>query len=118
MFFKIIFIFFQALRGVAATFRIASSNIIKTAAERRLPSTDSVLTMLKWVERHFMNKRPRKLSNNSRPKKNPNTFPNNVGFPLHMSFDLTRSPSRSPRSSPLPSPCLSADQSSADESIE
>ena len=72
--------------------------------------------MLKWVERHFMNKRPRKISNNSRPKKN--AFPNNVGFPLHMSFDLTRSPSRSPRSSPLPSPCLSADQSSADESIE
>lgn len=32
---------------MAATFRIASSNIIKTAAERRLPSTDSVLMMVR-----------------------------------------------------------------------
>ena len=37
---------------MAATFHVAPSNIVKTAAERRLPSTDSVLTMLKWVERH------------------------------------------------------------------
>lgn len=37
---------------MAATFRVAPSYIVKTAAERRLPSTDSVLTMLKWVERH------------------------------------------------------------------
>lgn len=92
---------------MAATFRIASSNIIKTAAERRLASTDSVLTMLKWVERHFANKRPRKVSSNYNPIKKP--FPSTVGFPLHMSFDLTTSPSRSPRASPLPSPCLSTD---------
>lgn len=93
---------------MAATFRIASSNIIKTAAERRLPSTDSVLTMLKWVERHFANKKPRKISSTYNPKK-VSTFTNNVGFPIHMSFDLTTSPSRSPRASPLPSPCLSTD---------
>ena len=37
---------------MAATFHVAPSYIVKTAAERRLPSTDSVLTMLKWVERH------------------------------------------------------------------
>lgn len=43
----------EALKGMAATFRVTSSHIVKTAAERRLPSTDSVLTMLKWVERHF-----------------------------------------------------------------
>lgn len=92
---------------MAATFRIASSNIIKTAAERRLPSTDSVLTMLKWVERHFANKRPRKISNNYNPVKI-SPFPN-VGFPMQMSFDLTTSPSRSPRASPLPSPCISTD---------
>lgn len=100
---------------MAATFRIASSSIVKTAAERRLPSTDSVLTMLKWVERHFMDKRPRKTSVNNRPKKVA-SFPNTVGFPIHMSFDLTTSPSRSPRSSPLPSPCLSTEPSSSDES--
>lgn len=104
----LLFLVFQALRGMAATFRIASSNIIKTAAERRLPSTDSVLTMLKWVERHFMNKRPNE--HNGRMKKN--SFKDGVGFPIHMSFDLTKSPVRSPRSSPVPSPCLSADQSS------
>lgn len=97
---------------MAATFRIASSNIIKTAAERRLPSTDSVLTMLKWVERHFMNKKPK--DSNGRAKKH--SFKDGVGFPIHMSFDLTRSPVRSPRSSPLPSPCLSADHSS-DENL-
>lgn len=38
---------------MAATFRVTSSSIIRTAAERRLPSTDSVLTMLKWVEHHL-----------------------------------------------------------------
>nr|BAH28884.1 trehalose-6-phosphate synthase alpha [Polypedilum vanderplanki]BAH28886.1 trehalose-6-phosphate synthase alpha [Polypedilum vanderplanki] len=107
----------MALRGMAATFRIASSNIIKTAAERRLPSTDSVLTMLKWIERHFMNKRPRKISNNQRPKK-VSSFNNNnsIGFPIHMSFDLTTSPSRSPRSSPLPSPSYSQESSSSNSS--
>lgn len=92
---------------MAATFRIASSNIIKTAAERRLPSTDSVLTMLKWIERHFMNKKPK---DSARVKKN--SF-KDVTFPIHMSFDLTTSPGRSPRASPVPSPtCLSAEQSS------
>jgi trehalose 6-phosphate synthase/phosphatase len=96
---------------MAATFRIASSNIIKTAAERRLPSTDSVLTMLKWVERHFMNKKP-KDGVSSRTKKS--SF-RDGGFPMQLSFDLTTSPVRSPRSSPIPSPkCLSPDHS-ADE---
>ncbi len=44
---------------MAATFRVAQSQIVKTSAERRLPSTDSVLTMLKWIERHFGNRQPR-----------------------------------------------------------
>lgn len=44
---------------MAATFRVAQSQIVKTSAERRLPSTDSVLTMLKWVERHFGKRLPR-----------------------------------------------------------
>lgn len=43
---------------MAATFRVTTSNIIKTSAERRLPSTDSVLTMLKWIERHFSKRTP------------------------------------------------------------
>lgn len=49
---------FQALKGMAATFRVTSSQITKTSAERRLPSTDSVLTMLKWVERHLSRRKP------------------------------------------------------------
>lgn len=47
---------------MAATFRVAQSQIVKTSAERRLPSTDSVLTMLKWVERHFGKRLPREDS--------------------------------------------------------
>lgn len=43
---------------MAATFRVTSSEIIKTSAARRLPSTDSVLTMLKWVERHLGRRKP------------------------------------------------------------
>lgn len=48
----------QALKGMAATFRVTSSQITKTYAERRLPSTDSVLTMLRWVERHLCRRKP------------------------------------------------------------
>ncbi|XP_025832646.1 alpha,alpha-trehalose-phosphate synthase [UDP-forming] [Agrilus planipennis] len=48
----------QALKGMAATFRVTSSSITKTSAERRLPSTDSVLTLLKWVERHLSRRKP------------------------------------------------------------
>lgn len=40
----------QALKGLAATFRVTQSQIVKTFADRRLPNTESVLTMLKWVE--------------------------------------------------------------------
>lgn len=48
----------QALKGMAATFRVTSSQITKTYAERRLPSTDSVLTLLRWVERHLSRRKP------------------------------------------------------------
>ena len=46
----------RALKGMSYTFRICSSHMTKTAADRRLPSTDSVLTLLKWVERHMNNR--------------------------------------------------------------
>lgn len=49
---------------MAATFRVTQSQIVRTAAERRLPSPDSVLTMLKWVERHFSKRLPRQDSIN------------------------------------------------------
>lgn len=93
---------------MAATFRVASSNIIKTAAERRLPSTDSVLTMLKWVERHFMRRKPRANSLTYKNKKMDQVT-------IQMSFDLAKSPRssprNSPRNSPRPSPCVSGDES-------
>jgi trehalose 6-phosphate synthase/phosphatase len=43
-----------ALKGLAYTFRIVKDNYFTTTmADRRLPSTDSVLTLLKWLERHM-----------------------------------------------------------------
>ncbi|XP_023020813.1 trehalose-6-phosphate synthase 1 isoform X3 [Leptinotarsa decemlineata] len=48
----------QTLKGMAATFRVTSSDITKTYAERRLPSTDAVLTLLKWVERYTSRRKP------------------------------------------------------------
>lgn len=69
---------------MAATFRVTSSAIVKTSAEHRLPSTDSVLTMLKWVERHVMRRKPRANSLTYRTKKRD-------GVTMQMSFDLVPS---------------------------
>ncbi|XP_021947328.1 alpha,alpha-trehalose-phosphate synthase [UDP-forming] isoform X2 [Folsomia candida] len=49
----------QALKGMAVTFRVTPSHSVRTLADRRLPSTDSVLMMLKWVERHVSKRKPR-----------------------------------------------------------
>lgn len=46
----------RALKGMSFTFRIVSNHLTQTAADKRLPSTDSVLTLLKWVERHMSNR--------------------------------------------------------------
>lgn len=66
---------------MAATFRVTSSLITKTSAAHRLQSTDSVLTMLKWVERHFMRRKPRANSLTYRSKKKDCVT-------MQMSFDL------------------------------
>lgn len=66
---------------MAATFRVTSSQITKTSAEHRLPSPDSVLTLLQWVERHFMRRKPRANSLTYRNK-------NKDGVTMQMSFDL------------------------------
>ena len=42
-----------ALKGMAYSFRISENQQIKTSADKILPSTDSVLLMLKWVEKHI-----------------------------------------------------------------
>lgn len=67
---------------MAATFRVVSSHIIKTSAERRLPSTDSVLTMLKWVERHFSRRKPRANSLTYKTTRKRDVVK------MHMSFDI------------------------------
>ncbi|KAK0178316.1 hypothetical protein PV328_002276 [Microctonus aethiopoides] len=72
----------KALKGMAATFRVTSSHIVRTSAERRLPSTDSVLTMLKWVERHLSRRKPRSNSNDI-----PSRFRRSSGgITMEMSF--------------------------------
>ena len=42
-----------ALKGMAYSFRISDNQQLKTSADKILPSTDSVLLMLKWVEKHM-----------------------------------------------------------------
>ncbi|XP_063240546.1 uncharacterized protein LOC134541223 [Bacillus rossius redtenbacheri] len=54
----------EALKGMAVTFRITTSHITHTVAQHRLPSTDAVLALLKWVERHLAQRRV-KLSDES-----------------------------------------------------
>lgn len=75
-----------ALKGIALTFRVTQSNLLKTQAAHRLPSTDSVLTMLKWIERHFMRRKPRA---------NSITYKNKIreGLKMHMSFDVAQNSS-------------------------
>ena len=46
----------SALKGMAYTFRVVSSSLTQTAADRRLPSTDSVVCLLRWVESHMNTK--------------------------------------------------------------
>ncbi|KAL1140025.1 hypothetical protein AAG570_007002 [Ranatra chinensis] len=43
----------QALKGMAVTFRVTQAQNVKTAANWRLSDTNSVLTLLEWVDRHF-----------------------------------------------------------------
>jgi trehalose 6-phosphate synthase/phosphatase len=43
----------SALKGMAFTFRVASSSLTQTVADKRLPSTDSVACLLRWVEGHM-----------------------------------------------------------------
>lgn len=48
--------------GIAATFRVSADTNVKSAADRRLPSTDVVLAMLKWIERYMMHRKPQRIS--------------------------------------------------------
>lgn len=48
----------RSLQGMAVTFRVTRSQNLRTAAMHRLPSTDAVLAMLKWVERRLGSRVP------------------------------------------------------------
>lgn len=48
----------RALQGMAVTFRITRSQNLRSAATHRLPSTDAVLSMLKWIERRLGSRLP------------------------------------------------------------
>lgn len=78
----------QALKGIALTFRVTQSHLLKTQAQHRLPSTDSVLTMLKWTERHFMRRKPRA---------NSLTYKNKIreGLKMQMNMSYEVSPNSS-----------------------
>lgn len=67
---------------MAATFRVTTSQITKTWAERRLPSTDSVLTMLRWVERHLTRRKPSEANSYRRNSKSTKD-----GVQMEMSFN-------------------------------
>ena len=57
----------SALKGMAFTFRVSNSNLTQTGADKRLPSTDSVLTLLHWVEKHMSERKPRQNMHNKGP---------------------------------------------------
>lgn len=52
----------RALKGMAITFRITNSQNLRTTATHRLPSTDAIHSMLKWIERRLSSRLP--LCNN------------------------------------------------------
>ncbi|MCL4116847.1 UNVERIFIED_CONTAM: hypothetical protein GTU68_064901, partial [Idotea baltica] len=47
----------KALQGMAVTFRVTAQTV-RTAAMHRLPNTDAVLSMLKWVEKRLGSRSP------------------------------------------------------------
>jgi len=55
----------SALKGMAYTFRVVSSSLTQTAAVKRLPSTDSVVCLLRWVESHMAQRTPRASNRHS-----------------------------------------------------
>ncbi|XP_054266251.1 uncharacterized protein LOC128988709 isoform X4 [Macrosteles quadrilineatus] len=61
----------QALQGIAFTFRVDSSPTVRTAADSRLAGPDSVLTMLRWVEKQMNKRVPRVITKSPRLSRSP-----------------------------------------------
>jgi len=51
----------KILKTTGATFRVTTNPTLKTYADMRIPDTDSVLTLLKWVERFMSRRAPKAL---------------------------------------------------------
>jgi trehalose 6-phosphate synthase/phosphatase len=51
----------KILKSTAATFRVTTNPTLQTYADMRIPDTDSVLTLLKWVERFMSRRAPKAL---------------------------------------------------------
>ena len=58
----------SALKGMAYSFRVVSSSLTQTAADKRLPSTDSVVCLLRWVESHMAQRTPRASKDRHSPQ--------------------------------------------------
>jgi len=71
----------KVLRGIACTFRVTSSPSVRTAANFRLANPDSVLTMMKWVER--------RLASREFVRTSPTRFTNNITVTLNNDDFLT-----------------------------
>lgn len=52
----------QTLQGMAVTFRVTDLQNIKTAAMYRIPNTDAVHTMLRWIEKRLGTRSPKLLT--------------------------------------------------------
>ncbi|ROT75321.1 trehalose-6-phosphate synthase [Penaeus vannamei] len=89
----------RALQGMAVTFRVTTSPNLRTAATYRLPNTDAVLTMLKWVEKRLSSRLP--IPNGRRSRTTSFSNSNNHS-PPHAPSSPGRS--RANSSSPPPEP--------------
>ncbi|XP_063610188.1 uncharacterized protein LOC134784089 [Penaeus indicus] len=89
----------RALQGMAVTFRVTTSPNLRTAATYRLPNTDAVLTMLKWVEKRLSSRLP--IPNGRRSRTTSFSSSNNHS-PPHAPSSPRRS--RANSSSPPPEP--------------
>ncbi|XP_047476832.1 alpha,alpha-trehalose-phosphate synthase [UDP-forming]-like [Penaeus chinensis] len=89
----------RALQGMAVTFRVTTSPNLRTAATYRLPNTDAVLTMLKWVEKRLSSRLP--IPNGLRSRTTSFSNSNNHS-PPHAPSSPRRS--RASSSSPPPEP--------------
>ncbi|KAA0197793.1 hypothetical protein HAZT_HAZT006088 [Hyalella azteca] len=104
----------KALQGMAISFRVTASKNVKTVANHRLPSTDSVLTMLKWIERRF-SARPFDASKPVLPNSSLNQSPGStssrvpqrvpsVSEDIILTMTMSDEPMVSPKASGLASP--------------